>query len=161
MPNDLTTEFQLKRLDGKIHELEQRLANVSAETAEAADAFGDLIDNAEFEYSAKQEHLVVHQLRDLRSQRERLTVMSTNDIDLNSATIGTSVEVLDIATRKPHKYNLVGLGPVDLDQNEISYKSPIGQALYGLRRGHFCKVNTPKETLELLVLEISIYTPSS
>ena len=158
MPFELTTPFQLKRLDEKILYLEKRLADVSAEAATAAESFGDLIDNAEFEYAIKREDLLTHQLNDLISQRREYIVIGTDKIDLKSVAIGTSIQVLNKNTQQSSVYNIVGSGPIDMDQNEVSYKSPIGQALYGAKIGESRKAVVPIGTLDLLVVGISKYT---
>jgi transcription elongation factor GreA len=69
--------------------------------------------------------------------------------------IGESVVVLDLESREISEYRLVGAGEADPSVGAVSYRSPVGRALLGRRRGDVVEVGTPagRRRMEILVLD--------
>ncbi|MCF0214902.1 MAG: transcription elongation factor GreA [Fibrobacteraceae bacterium] len=104
---------------------------------------GDLSENAE--YHAAKEYLG-HIDLELPKLEDQIANAIIVEFDTNSETIrfGATVTVKNLKTKKDVVYQLVSPEGVDALNGKISFKSPIGAALMGKKRGDVVEVSTPK-----------------
>lgn len=107
-----------------------------------ARAQGDLSENAE--YHAAKEMLAkidaeIPVLEDKLARAEIVAFDSSSDAIM----FGATVTVKNLATKKDVVYQLVSPEGVDVLNGKISFKSPIGAALMGKKRGDKVEVKTP------------------
>lgn len=109
-----------------------------------ARAQGDLSENAEY-HAAKERLAAIDNIEmpKLQDQLARAQVMA---FDANSDTIrfGATVTAKNLKTKKDVVYQLVSPESVDALNGKISFKSPLGSAFMGKKRGDTVEVTTPK-----------------
>ena len=68
---------------------------------------------------------------------------------------GSSVVLQDLVTRQRVSYTLVTGDVIDLDEDQVSLASPVGQALLGRRVGEHVSVETPAGTLRYRIVSVT------
>ena len=109
-----------------------------------ARAQGDLSENAE--YHAAKERLAAIDNIEMPKLQDQLARAQVIAFDTNSDTIkfGATVTAKNLKTRRDIVYQLVSPEEADALNGKISFKSPIGAALMGKKRGDTVEVVTPK-----------------
>lgn len=108
-----------------------------------ARAQGDLSENAEYHAAKEMLAKIDAEIPLLQDKIARAEVIK---FDTNSDTIkfGATVTVKNLKLKKEQTYQLVSPDSVDALNGKISFKSPIGAALMGKKRGDIVDVATPK-----------------
>lgn len=109
-----------------------------------ARAQGDLSENAE--YHAAKERLASIDNVELPKLQDQLARAQVIAFDANSDTIkfGATITAKNLKTKRDIVYQLVSPEEADALNGKISFKSPIGAALMGKKRGDIVEVTTPK-----------------
>ena len=109
-----------------------------------ARAQGDLSENAE--YHAAKERLAAIDNIEMPKLQDQLARAQVIAFDTNSDTIkfGATVTAKNLKTKREIVYQLVSPEEADALNGKISFKSPIGAALMGKKRGDTVEVVTPK-----------------
>ena len=109
-----------------------------------ARAQGDLSENAE--YHAAKERLASIDNIEMPKLQDQLARAQVIAFDTNSDTIkfGATVTAKNLKTKRDIVYQLVSPEEADALNGKISFKSPIGAALMGKKRGDTVEVVTPK-----------------
>ncbi|MDO4219481.1 MAG: transcription elongation factor GreA [Synergistaceae bacterium] len=138
--------------------LKEELANlrgdgrkIVAEKLEEARAFGDLSENAEYHAAKEEQEKLENRILELEAQLAKAVVVEKKDIDTSTASIGTTVTIVDKATNQVYTYTLVATEEADIRENRISMSCPVGKAIIGHRVGEVIKAHTPRgiRTLEI------------
>ncbi len=133
--------------------LERERPRVVQEVAEAA-AQGDRSENAEYIYGKRRLREIDRKIRYLTRRLERAEVVRTEEIPQDAVRFGARVAVEDPAGKRS-TYVLVGPDEADPTRGLVSFRSPLGQALLGRRRGDTTTVRRPAGEITLSVLEVS------
>ncbi|MDB5188733.1 MAG: grea/greb family elongation factor, transcription elongation factor GreA [Candidatus Nomurabacteria bacterium] len=143
--NKAKLEAELKELTGP-----RRKEIIAA--LEYAKSLGDLSENAEY-----------HSAREAQGQlQERI---STIEYVLNHAVvmdrvtdgvvnIGSTVVIQKDGEPNTRTFIIVGSEETDMLSGKISYKSPIGSALYGKKKGDTVTVTTPKGEMDYQIVSV-------
>ena len=109
-----------------------------------ARAQGDLSENAE--YHAAKERLASIDNIEMPKLQDQLARAQVIAFDTNSNTIkfGATITAKNLKTKREIVYQLVSPEEADALNGKISFKSPIGAALMGKKRGDTVEVVTPK-----------------
>lgn len=104
---------------------------------------GDLSENAEY-HAAKE--MLAHIDLELPKLEDQISNSIIVEFDANSDTIrfGATVTAKNLATKKEVVYQLVSPEGVDPMNGKISFKSPMGSAFMGKKKGEIVEVVTPK-----------------
>jgi transcription elongation GreA/GreB family factor len=68
--------------------------------------------------------------------------------------IGSTVHVKKEGTKEEKTYQIVGSEEADMLQGKISNRSPLGEALYGKKKGDTIEFQTPKGVIHYKVVDI-------
>ncbi len=143
--NKAALEAELKELSGP-----RRKEIVAA--IEYAKSLGDLSENAEYhtarEDQGKLEHRI-HQIEYILKHAEVVERDSTESID-----IGAVVVVKKEGETNTRTFEIVGSEETDMLSGKISYKSPIGLALHGKKKGDVATVHTPKGEISYTIVSV-------
>ena len=122
-----------------------------AEKLEEARAFGDLSENAEYHAAKEEQEKLENRILELETQLAKAVVVEKKDIDTSTASIGTTVTILDKAKKETYTYTLVATEEADIRENRISMSCPVGKAIIGHKIGDIIKAHTPRgiRTLEI------------
>ena len=122
------------------------------ESLEAARALGDLSENAEYhqarEDQGKTEDRILQIDHMLKSSIIVRKHSSTN------VEIGTTVKVKKENLKEEITYSIVGAEEADMASNKISSKSPLGEALFGKKKGDVVSIKTPKGLVKYTLVDI-------
>lgn len=104
---------------------------------------GDLSENAEY-HAAKE--MLAHIDSELPRLEQQIADSIIIEFDANSDTVrfGATVTAKNLATKKEVAYQLVSPEGVDPMNGKISFKSPMGSAFMGKKKGDIVEVVTPK-----------------
>ncbi len=91
----------------------------------------------------------------LRRLLEGLERVSAAALLPERAGFGSRLQVQDLDTGEPIAYTIMDGDGIDLDGNEVSLHSPVGQALVGSSPGTVVEVETPHRKRRLRVLSVS------
>ena len=129
-------------LSDLINNKRQKVIQAIAEARE----HGDLNENAEY-HAAKEEqgHIEgrIQQIQAMLANAEIVDVTKLNKSNLK-VVFGSTINVTDLDDDNKIKFKIVGDDEADIEQNLISYKSPVARALIGKTKGDFVSVTTPK-----------------
>ena len=111
---------------------------------EEARAHGDISENSEFEDAKERQAACDGRIRMLESALAAAEVIDIEKIAASDRVVfGCWVSIENVDNGEERVYRLVGEGQADVDNNLISYKSPIGRALIGKSEGDEVDVQTP------------------
>lgn len=111
---------------------------------EEARAHGDISENAEFEDAKERQALCDGRIRFLENALATAEVIDITKIPDNDRVVfGCWVEIENVDSGEERTYRIVGEDQADVEQNLISYTSPIGKALIGQSDGDEFEVVTP------------------
>ena len=104
---------------------------------------GDLSENAEY-HAAKE--MLAHIDLEIPKLEDQISNAIIVEFDANSDTVsfGATVTARNLATKKEVVYQLVSPEGVDPMNGKISFKSPMGSAFMGKKKGDIVEVVTPK-----------------
>ena len=83
-----------------------------------------------------------------------LAIIDAECLPAVGAGYGSTVSVRDLDTSEPDHYTLMVGSLVDIDTQQVSLASPIGQALLGRREGDVTTVITPHKRSRLLITKV-------
>ncbi|MCP8352283.1 transcription elongation factor GreA [Candidatus Synchoanobacter obligatus] len=128
----------------------QRLRHV----LEEARAHGDLKENAEYHAAKEEQGLLEAKISYIESQLQSCTVIDTSKLNTDKAVFGAIVTLENIETEDKSTYQFVGEAETDMEQNKISYRSPVAQACIGQEVGDTVSVDTPSGQIEYEIMDI-------
>ena len=135
------------------HELQRRLQNLidveipdNEEAIKTAKAHGDLSENSEFKAAKERQR----ELGRLRADLERKVAnLKAEDYAMvtvkNTVVPGCAVTIQYLADNHTEEFIILGLLDNDPDRNQISYDTPLGQALVGKEVGEQVTLPNRKE----------------
>lgn len=127
-----------KSLDDRKAEYEE-LINVkipeNKEAIEVAREHGDLRENAEYKMARQDQETLMARKALLEKDFNRARVTDFTDATTDSVGIGSIVELADTDSGGTQSFALLGAWDSAPEQNILSYKTPLGQALMGKRVG--------------------------
>jgi transcription elongation factor GreA len=144
----------LDALHAEIAELEGEGRREIAERIRVAREWGDLKENAEYHDAKKSQAMLetrILQLRETALNAEVREVQSGSDV----AGLGSAVTVVDEERGRESVYRLVAATEADAAAGSVSFESPVGRALDGVRVGDTVVVPTPKGERRLVVRSIA------
>jgi len=149
MENYLTAEG-LEKLKKELDYLENVKRKELAEKLNYAISFGDLRENAAYHQAKEQQAFTEGRISELKAiiANAKIANKGNNDrVRLGAAVVlrcGDSTE----------EYVIVGPEEADVFAGKISYKSPLGEAVFGKKSGDKFILKTPKGKMEYEIMEI-------
>ncbi len=123
-----------------------------ADKLEFAKGLGDLSENAEYHEAREAQAALedrISQLESVLTNAEIVTAHHSNTVE-----VGSVVHVQKSSDKAKHTYSIVGSEEADTAAGKISFKSPLGQALLGKKKGEEFKFKTPKGDVTYKVVSI-------
>ena len=122
------------------------------ERIDEARALGDLSENAEYHQAREEQGRNEDRINQIESILKNSVIVKKHSSSI--AEIGTTIVVKKGNTNEEIVYHLVGSEEADLTQNKISNKSPLGQALFGKKKGDEVSIETPKGLVKYTLIDI-------
>lgn len=115
---------------------------------------GDRSENADYIYGKRRLRQIDSRSRFLRKRISLAVIVDPKDITSEKVQFGARVSLEDEEGNEK-SYRIIGVDEIDLDANEISWKSPIGNSLIGKVVGDEVIINTPtvQKFFEIIKIE--------
>lgn len=158
MNNEYISEEKLKKLNEELDFLKNVRRGELAENLQRARALGDLSENAEYHAAREEQGHSEDRIKEIEAILRTAVVVkkdsaskSTNEV----VQIGSSVEIKKKGERTTKKIEIVGGEESDMLAGKVSFKSPLGEALFGERVGSEVTVATPKGEINYKIVSVS------
>lgn len=151
--NEYITKEEKVRLETELHELESDRRKEILEALEFAKSLGDLSENAEY-----------HQARDTQGRNEariqeiqsilKVAQISLGATSSGNVSVGAHITIQKVSGGDARDYQLVGSEEADMSAGRLSYKSPLGVAIMGRKKGDTVVVDAPSGKIEYKIIKV-------
>ena len=100
-------------------------------------------DNSELDEVKFEQAMVEGRIVDLKSVLSNAQVLTPEEVSNREVTIGTVVEIVNAKAKKTRKITIVSSVEADPTNEMISVESPLGEALFGAKKGDKVTVDAP------------------
>jgi transcription elongation factor GreA len=146
------TEEKKQALEDELIYLKTIKRKEILEALDAAKALGDLSENAEYHQSREDQGKAEDRINQIDHMLKSAVVVKKHSS--SHVEIGTTVKVLRENSKDEVIYSIVGAEEADMANNKISHKSPLGEALFGKKKGDIVSIKTPKGLVKYTLIDI-------
>lgn len=146
------TKEKFEELQKELHTLKTEKRTKIAAELEFAKSLGDLSENAEYHEAREDQAALedrISQLETILASAEIVAVHHSNTVE-----IGSKVHVQKKGDKDKRLFIIVGSEEIDTAAGKISFKSPLGAALLGKKKGEVFTAITPAGESEYTVVSI-------
>ena len=152
----ITPEGQ-QRLRAELDQLKNVKRQEIIDAISEARAHGDLKENAEYHAAREEQGLNEARIRELEDVLGTSQVVEYKQMGVEDRVIfGSTVTIKDIENDEIKKYQIVGDAEADIENNTISFTTPMARALLKKELGEFIEVNTPGGDKEFEIINIEL-----
>ena len=151
----VVTESSFQKLKDELDYLKNVKRKEAAENVGIARSYGDLSENSEYDEAKNEQAKIEAQISELEETIGHAKVISDNEIQTDSVSVGVSVTIYDIDYDEEIEYFIVSSREVDPLHNKISDQSPIGKALMGTKVGDVVSVEVPDGMANFRIVNIA------
>ena len=152
----ITPEGQ-QRLRAELDQLKNVKRQEIIDAISEARAHGDLKENAEYHAAREEQGLNEARIRELEDVLGTSQVVEYKQMGVEDRVIfGSTVTIKDIENDEIKKYQIVGDAEADIENNTISFTTPMARALLKKELGEFIEVHTPGGDREFEIINIEL-----
>ena len=152
----ITPEGQ-QRLRAELDQLKNVKRQEIIDAISEARAHGDLKENAEYHAAREEQGLNEARIRELEDVLGTSQVVEYKQMGVEDRVIfGSTVTIKDIENDEIKKYQIVGDVEADIENNTISFTTPMARALLKKELGEFIEVHTPGGDKEFEIINIEL-----
>lgn len=144
----LKLEAELKRL--KFEERPKIVAEIKR-----ARELGDISENAEYHAAKEAQGHLERKIAEVQAKLARVRAVDADQIPTDKVYLFAKVQVKDQKTGEEILYTIAPPEEIDIDNDVISVKSPIGASLLGKAVGDVVEIKVPAGVLTYEILQIS------
>jgi len=115
---------------------------------------GDLSENAEYKSALERQQFVQARLNHLTQRMTELSKVDLTKLSRDRVGFGSKVKLEEVGTGNVVDYSLVFGDFIDLDTNQISMASPIGNALIGKQLNEEVVIRLPRGDRKYRIVEL-------
>ena len=150
----ITPEGQ-QRLRAELDQLKNVKRQEIIDAISEARAHGDLKENAEYHAAREEQGLNEARIRELEDVLGTSQVVEYKQMGVEDRVIfGSTVTIKDIENDEIKKYQIVGDAEADIENNTISFTTPMARALLKKELGEYIEVHTPGGDKEFEIINI-------
>ncbi len=153
-PVYLSKEGRLK-LEAELRRLKFEERPKLVKEIKRAMELGDLTENAEYHAAKEAQRHLEGKIAELEDKLSRVRTIDADKIPGDKVYLFAKVLVKDIKDGEEIEYTIVPPDEVDVDNDIISVKSPIGTALLGKSEGDTVEIPIPAGRVTYEILKIS------
>ena len=146
------TEEKKQALQEELKNLKTFKRKEILEALDAAKALGDLSENAEYHQAREDQGKTEDRINQIEYMLQSSVVVKKHQS--SKVEIGTTVVVKKEGNKDTVTYSIVGAEEADMNHNKISNKSPLGEALFGKKKGDIVSIKTPKGLVKYTLVDI-------
>jgi len=143
---------KFKQLKAELEELKTSKRKEIADELEFAKSLGDLSENAEYHEAREAQAALEDRIATLESVLASAEIVGNHHS--NFVEVGSTVNIKKAGDKVTKKYMLVGSEEADFAAGKISFKSPLGQAMMGKKKGEEFSFNAPAGVVKYTIVEI-------
>jgi transcription elongation factor GreA len=148
------TEAGRKKLTQELTELKSVKRREVAERLKNAITYGDLTENSEYDDAKNEQARVEHRIDQIETMLSKARVINPRQVKTKEVGIGSLVEIKKVGSKQQFTYRIVGPAEANPDNQMISYESPVGRALMGLKVNEIAVVKAPAGEINYRILSI-------
>lgn len=146
------TKENKEMLEAELKELTTVKRKEIISAIEYAKSLGDLSENAEYHIAREEQGKLEERISVIENVlKHAIVVERPTDGTID---IGSTVVIKKDNEGNTRTFILVGSEETDMLSGKISYKSPIGAALYGKKKGDTVTVSTPKGDMDYSIISV-------
>ncbi|NOY78579.1 MAG: transcription elongation factor GreA [Calditrichaeota bacterium] len=153
MPNYMT-HAGYEKIRSEIETLQKRLRGEIARKVGEAAAHGDLRENAEYDAAKQQQHLIARRLQELGELIQGAEIIENMDLPDGLVTVGKTVHLRNLDTNQLDIYTILGPIESDVDNNIISYETPLVRQLMLKKEGEEVEIHVPAGAIRYRIEKI-------
>ncbi len=144
MPKDvILTREGLEKLKQELEELSTVKRREVAERIKEAREFGDISENAEYEFAKNEQAMLETRIAQLEDRIRAARVVDPSEVDTSVVQVGNTVHVKDEDSGTSQTFTIVGSAEAE-PPAKLSNESPVGKALLGAKKGDVVSVALPR-----------------
>lgn len=147
-------EVMKQKIADEIDRLMHELTVTLPKAIRGAVELGDLSENAEYKSALERQQFVQARLNHLTQRAGELSKIDPKEIAPDRVGFGSKVRLKRVDSKETVEYNIVFGDFIDLESNQISMASPIGQALLGKQLGDEVVVRLPRGDSTYTIIEL-------
>jgi transcription elongation factor GreA len=121
---------------------------------EEARAHGDISENAEFHAAKERQGQIESRIAQVNDRLGRAQVIEPRGQSDDRVRFGATIEIEDLESGERLTWQIVGEDEADAKEGRISVSSPIARALLGKELDATIRVEVPRGTREVVILDI-------
>ena len=142
------------QLEKELEELKGPKRDALSKRLKSAIEMGDLSENADYKAAKEDQGFLEGRIQEIEAILSTAEITDESHVGKNYVQIGHRVTIQEEGEDE-ETWTLVGASEADLNQQKISYLSPIGAALIDKKAGSTAKVHLPNgETIDYKILKI-------
>lgn len=119
---------------------------------EYAKSLGDLSENAEYHSAREEQARLVERIATIEHILNNAIIVEHSATGVVS--VGSNVTVLKKGDTNKRSFVVVGSEESDMINGKLSYKSPLGSAVFGKKKGDTVNVEAPKGLIEYEIISV-------
>ena len=148
------TEDGRKKLTRELDELKNVKRKEVAERLKNAISYGDLMENSEYDDAKNEQARVEHRIDQIDTMLARARVIDRRHVKTKEVGVGSLVEIKQVGSGKKQAYRIVGPAEANPENHMVSFESPVGRALMGLKVNDVALVSAPAGQIKYRVISI-------
>ena len=149
---DYITEEKRLALLAELKDLKGPKRKEILENLTYAKSLGDLSENAEYHQAREDQGKTEDRVHQIEYMLQSSVVVKKHHS--TKIEIGTTAVVKKEGSKDTISYSIVGAEEADMIHNKISNKSPLGEALFGKKKGDVVSIKTPKGLVKYTLVDI-------
>ena len=155
MSTEPITKNGVKKLQEELSSLTGSKRQEVIKAIAEARAHGDLKENAEYHAAKEEQSHNEGRIQEIQSVLANAEIIDIKDIQHDDKVVfGCTVKLNDLESDEEKIFKIVGHEEADIENNLLSYKSPVAKELIGKVKNDFVMVSTPKGEKSYEIKEI-------
>ena len=143
---------KLEDLKKELEHLKSHRRKEIAESLEFAKSLGDLSENAEYIQAREDQAKTEERISQIEEALKNAVIVGKHHSSI--VEVGSTVIVEKGGSEAKQKYQIVGSEEADMKQGKISNRSPLGEALFGKKKGDKISFKTPTGITNYKIVDI-------
>ena len=153
------THAGYEKIRNEINTLQKKLRGEIAKKVGEAASHGDLRENAEYEAAKQQQHLTARRLQELGEMIQGAEIIENLDLPEGVVTVGKTIHLRNLDNDRLDVYTILGPVESDVENDIISYETPIVRQLILKKEGEVVEIHVPAGTIRYRIEKIERYQP--
>jgi transcription elongation factor GreA len=150
----ILTEAGRKKLTDELDDLKNVKRREVAARLKNAISYGDLMENSEYDDAKNEQARVEHRIDQIETMLAKAKVIDRRHVKTKEVGIGSLIEIKQVGSGKKQEYRIVGPAEANPENHMVSFQSPVGRAVMGLKVGDVAVVSAPAGEIKYRILNI-------